>query len=214
MTNPDALLLIATGCAHCPKSLESLATLVKEGVIGRLEVINISDRPEIASELGVRSVPWTRIGQYELFGLKPLSEYREWAERSITGGNMAQYLAELISTERLSEAMSAVVDDSTLLHDLVDLMSDHETTMSVRIGISAIIEEIAEKPNALKEIVPSLCALTGAPEPYIRADACHFLALSEDPSAISYVEALLEDPDPEVREIAAESLPILKSAQN
>ena len=54
MTPPDALLLIATGCPHCPTVLAGVGDLVKQGKIGRLEVVNIVTHPEVAQALGVR----------------------------------------------------------------------------------------------------------------------------------------------------------------
>ena len=65
----DALLLIATGCNHCPAVLEGLSRLLKQGRIGRLDVVNLAVHPETGQALGVRSVPWTRIGPFELEGL-------------------------------------------------------------------------------------------------------------------------------------------------
>ena len=46
---PDAELLIAPGCVHCPVVLDGLSALVKAGAIGRLEVVNIAQHPEIAA---------------------------------------------------------------------------------------------------------------------------------------------------------------------
>ena len=46
---PDAELLIAPGCVHCPVVLSGLAELVKKGVIGHLEVFNIAARPDAAT---------------------------------------------------------------------------------------------------------------------------------------------------------------------
>ena len=37
----DAELLIAPGCPHCPAVLSALADMVKQGLIGRLQVIEI-----------------------------------------------------------------------------------------------------------------------------------------------------------------------------
>ena len=68
-TSPQALMLLGTHCPHCPSVLNSLSELVKQGVISRLEVVNLEQRPELGRELGVRSVPWVRIGQFELPGL-------------------------------------------------------------------------------------------------------------------------------------------------
>ena len=49
--SPGALLLIAPQCPHCPSVLESLTRLIKEGKIGRLEVVNLAEHPEMAEEL-------------------------------------------------------------------------------------------------------------------------------------------------------------------
>jgi hypothetical protein len=51
---PDALLLMAPGCAHCPVVLESLGRLLKDGRLGRLEVINVAAHPEAAVAAGTR----------------------------------------------------------------------------------------------------------------------------------------------------------------
>ena len=72
---PDAELMIATGCAHCPVVLSGLAELLKKGQIGRLAVTNITSHPEVAEARGVRGVPWIRIGPFELSGAQ-----REWPQ--------------------------------------------------------------------------------------------------------------------------------------
>ena len=78
-TPPDALLLKTSSCPHCPIVLKALQALEAEGSIGELTVINIEDQPELADELGVRSVPWTRIGPFELAGLRTEQELRDWS---------------------------------------------------------------------------------------------------------------------------------------
>ncbi len=79
---PDAELLIATGCAHCGSELEALTRLLKEGLIGELRISNIVPRPQRAEELGVRSVPWLRLGPFVLEGQHSETELRHWAERA------------------------------------------------------------------------------------------------------------------------------------
>ena len=46
----------------------------------------------------------------------------------------------------------------------------------------------------------------GATDAQIRADACHTLGLARHATARSWLTACLQDDEPEVREIAAESL--------
>ena len=51
-TIPDALLLLAPGCPHCPAVLEGLSGLLKEGVIGRLEAVNVAFTRSARQNLG------------------------------------------------------------------------------------------------------------------------------------------------------------------
>jgi hypothetical protein len=48
----DALLLLASTCPYCPTVLAAPGDLVKSGDVGRLEVVNIGARPDIAQQHG------------------------------------------------------------------------------------------------------------------------------------------------------------------
>lgn len=204
----DADLLIAPGCAHCPGVMDSLGKLVKEGLIGRLTVTNIAVHPEAAEQAGTRSVPWVRLGPYELEGAHSPAELREWAQLASDGGGMGVYLAYLLEHHRLPRAEAMVNDNPALLHELVPLVADLETPMGVRIGIGALFEE-AQDQGQLAEILHELGALTLSPEPQVRADACHYLGLTESAEAADYIRPLLDDSDEQVREIATESLELI-----
>ncbi len=206
---PSALLLLAPGCPHCPIVLRGLEELLKDGRIGRLEAVNIAEHPEIATEVGTRTVPWCRIGPFELEGLHSEKELADWAELARQGTGMSEYLAGLLETQKLERVTQLVREQPGLLPDLVALIADLETPMGVRIGVGAVFEDLAQH-GGLSDIVPQLGALTRSPEPQIRADACHYLGLTWAAEALTFVEPLLDDPDAEVREIAAETLPLLK----
>lgn len=202
---PDALLLMARGCAHCPSVLNALTHLIEEGKIGRLEVIDVSRHPEAARQAGVRSVPWTRIGPFELEGLQSRGDLSRWAERAAAGGGMGDYYAHLLESGRMQQVPPLIRRHPETLPALIGLMASLETPMAVRIGVGAVIEELAEQ-GELAPAVPELIRLTHAPEPQVRADACHYLSLAGGDEAVAAIRALLEDPDPEVRAIARESL--------
>jgi HEAT repeat protein len=91
------------------------------------------------------------------------------------------------------------------LADLLPIVANPEADMNVRFGASAVFERYAGS-TVLKALVPALGMLTGHGDARVRADACHFLGLSAAPEAKRYLEARLDDPDDEVREIASESL--------
>ena len=208
---PGAMLLIAPACPHCPSVLDSLGRLVKEGKLGRLEIINLAEHPEVAEELGVRSVPWTRIGSFEISGNQTYGDLRQWAEDARAGGGITNYYQHLLEEHQLDRVIELVRQQPGSLLDLVVLLASLETPMTVRIGIGAVLEDLAGT-DLLDSIVPELIRLTRAEEPQIRADACHYLSLSENDLALEALRPLLEDENPDVREIAMESIAILEAS--
>ncbi len=205
---PTALLLIAPGCPHCGAVLQSAGQLIKEGAISRLEVVNIGVAPEQAQFPGVRSVPWMRIGPFELEGAHTADELREWAGLADRPEGMSRYFAMLLRDRRQGHVRSMVQTDPRRLPSLVGLLEDLETGVDVRLGIGAVLEDLGED-GVLAAAVPALGRLSRHANPRVRADAIHYLALTSSATAVPYTQALLNDPDPIVREIAAETLEAL-----
>ncbi len=208
---PDALLLLTTRCPHCPTVLQELAELVKEGIIGRLEAVNIAARPDIAAEHGVRSVPWIRLGEFELQGLYSATELRHWAERAGSAQGMADYYADLLKQGQLPAVLHAVQKNPCRLSTLLLLAEAPDTELTVRIGVSAVVEHFADS-ETLRAQLPGLFELGRHSNPRVRADACHFLALTRSPDALAALQDLSEDPERAVRDVARDSLEELQEA--
>ncbi len=200
-----ALLLVAPGCPHCAGMLEGLGAMVKEGILARLEVVNIAVEHGLAQSLGVRSVPWARIGEFHLPGLHTPGELRHWAAMAGREDGMTAYLADLLATARRLEVAERVRANPALLSRLVDLLGDPETGLSVRIGIMATFEEF-QGSGELYALVEPLTPHTSHVDARVRADACHALTLTGTARAIPALQACVNDPDPEVRETAADGI--------
>jgi hypothetical protein len=185
--------------------LHALANLVKSGVIGRLEVFNIEARPEVAQELGVRSIPWVRIGPFELEGMHSEKELGQWAAQAGSVDGLANYLDELLSSGRIHKALRLIPNLPQSLDALLQLFASPDTGLSTRIGISAIMEDLSGS-ELLTGIVDRLGKLTRHEDARVRGDACHYLQLTGSGRAVAYITPLLEDPDAGVRDIARESL--------
>jgi len=192
-------------CPYCPTVLKELDTLYQGGILSELETIVIEDHPEIAVELGVRSVPWVRIGAFELPGLRSGQEFREWAERAGSPRGTAGYLDELLSSGEIDKVLKRARTDPGTLQALLLLFTDRDTALNTQIGIGAVMESL-EGSDELHGIVHELCELTRHEEPRVRGDACYYLALSGDREAIEWITPLLRDPDENVRGIASDSL--------
>lgn len=108
--------------------------------------------------------------------------------------------------KRVNEVVDRI---PSALADLLPIVANPEANMNVRFGASAVLERHAGRPG-LQALVPALGMLTGHGDHRVRADACHLLGLSGSAEAIKYLEARLDDPDAEVREIVAESLKELR----
>lgn len=209
MTNtaiPDAELLIATGCAHCPAVLAGLAELIKAGRIGRLEVINIARHPEIAERRRARGVPWIRIGPFELSGAHSRSELEELVDKAGSPQGMQAYLRESLESGELDRVIGVCRHSPEMLSPLLALAGDLDTPFAVRIGVGAVLEDLATE-DLLSGLTGPISRLAASPHPQVRADAAHFLGLTGSQEARSELQRLAgSDEDREVREIALESL--------
>lgn len=208
---PEALMLLGTHCPHCPSVLGSLSELVKQGVIARLEVVNLEQRPETGRELGVRSVPWVRIGLFEFSGLHSKAELQSWAEQAGTEQGMTKYFEQLLGDGEVMRVLGMISKDHGLLHALIGLVSDADVKINARIGAGVIMEDYEGKPELLA-LIPELGELTRHADARVRSDACHYLSLTHDDSVKQYIEPLLDDEHEDVREVAEESLAELNEA--
>jgi hypothetical protein len=208
---PDALLLITTQCAYCPTVLQSLGELVKQGRIGRLEVVNIAVRADLAAHYGVRSVPWIRLGEFELEGMHSRAELDQWVERAGTAQGLVEYYSGLLSQGKLPKVIHAIRRNPGHLSALLTIAADADADLTVRIGVSAVMEDLAGT-ELLQQRLAELLTLSGHGDPRVRADAGYFLALTESPEAITVLEALSNDTEQTVREVARDSLEDLRAA--
>lgn len=202
---PDALLLVVASCPHCPAVLASLAAMAKDGMLGRLEVVNVAVHPEVAEALGARSLPWVRIGSFELTGLRSRPELEEWARRAGSAGGMADYFHTLLKEGELAKVRAMIETQPELLAELLPVVADPAASMNVRIGAGATFEGLAGSA-ALQALVPRLAELAAHDDARIRADACFYLGLSRNAAARPALAVCVNDADAGVREIAAEAL--------
>lgn len=205
---PHALLFTAPGCPHCPGVKAALEKLRDEGVIAELEVASIAEEQKRAAEMGVRSVPWLKLGEFVLTGAQTPQQLREWAEKAAGTADTGDYLEHLLANGELAEAESLLQKQPDHLPALLALLEKPDAPIQVRLGISAVIEGM-EGSAALKKLLPELIKMSDHPDHQLRSDACHFLGLSHSSEAEAPLRRRLEDENEEVREIAAESLELL-----
>ncbi len=202
---PDALLLMTGGCPHCPAALQALSVLLKEGSIGRLQVVNVAIHTEEAESRGVQSVPWIKIGPFEIDGVVTPAKLRELAQGVNDDAVFDNWLLEMLKTGKRQKFEALVKQEPQRIHSLARLMNDPESSMMIRLGIGAILEEL-QTTGLTKPLVPAFGEMLRDVDRLVRADACHFLTLISGEDIRSYMLACLKDKDPEIREMAEEWL--------
>ena len=204
-------LFIASGCAHCPNVLQALSELIKAGEIAELHVSNMTLVPEQAQKLNVRSVPWVKIGPFELTGALSKKELQQWIARLQSDTGMQDYFSELFTTGEMKKVLLLVKKDSELLKIFPKMMADDDTPLGAKIGIGAIFEDL-QGSDAIKTLIPDLTELLKAENPALRNDACYYLGLTESPDAIPAIKSVANDETEEVRDTVKDALEIIHNA--
>lgn len=193
--------------------LQILSDLVKQGVLGHLEIVNLEVRPDVAQMWGVRSVPWLRIGVFELTGLRSREAIHRLIDRVASPTGMADYFHDLLRDGELAQVLDMVKRHPDSLAALLPIVANPEASINVRIGAGVAFEEFSGQPP-MKALVANLVELAEHPDTRVRADACHYLGMTGTNKARASLRRRLQDSDDSVREIAAESLGTLSTRQN
>ncbi len=206
----SALLLVGAHCAHCPVVLAIMSELVKSGELARLEVVNLEQSPEVATELGVRSVPWVRIGAFELEGVHSKAEYQQWVRLARQPDGMREYMEAMLGDGQVSKVIKLIEQDHSLMRWIFELMLDPDAKINLRLGIGVIMEEFAATPW-FQPFIPELEKLCRHEDARVRADACHNLALTQNHDVLPILKNMLDDSSEEVREVAADGIESLQA---
>jgi hypothetical protein len=202
---PDALLLMTAGCPHCPAALQSLTLLLKENMIGRLEIVNVAIHTDEAETRGVKSVPWIQIGPYEIEGVSSPGKLRELAKGVNDDAVFDAWLLETLKAGHRQKYESLVRREPHRIHALARLMRNPETSMAIRLGIGAVLEEL-HGTSLAEPLIPALGEMLESDDKLLKADACHFLTLIGGEGVRHSMQECKNDADPEIREMAEEWL--------
>ena len=190
--------------------LEVLGRLVKKADIATLHIINISQRSDYAQANHIRSVPWLKIGPFILQGLHNQQEIETWLARAQSEQGVLEYFTELLSNGELATVTDAVRQSPDTIRLFIPLLASDETNINVRLGMGAILEDLAGQA-ILDNLRDELIDLLRHDNARVRGDAAHFLSFIKSSAAVEALQTCLNDPDQDVREIAAESLETLST---
>jgi glutaredoxin len=206
----DILLFIAPGCTACPHQIRAVATLTLASPKIAVEIVDATQETEFAAQYGVRAVPTTVVNdELIMVGVIPAQELalRILAQQGPDGDKVV--FAALVESGRFTDAAGQIWEGHGL-DAFADLWA--RSTMEQRMNLFLVAEEaLAADEECMDRLVPVLKAGLGAggplaEDPSRRGDTADLLGKIGHPDARPLLEALTEDPNPEVAEAAQEAL--------
>ena len=177
-------VFISPLCPVCPHVVEELFKLP----IRRVEVIDVTDYPEIAQSYEVMATPTIVIGKVKLVGKVDGREILEWIER---GYDRKSYFAKLLKEGRADEVVKEIVRDGDA-DILIELLTFND--FMVRLGAMVVVEEIAkEKPELIEKIKSKLRELLKHEDERIRQDIAMLLGNVGDTEDKKFLKELVKE---------------------
>jgi hypothetical protein len=200
-------VMMAPTCPNCPRVVAVCGQVAAARPQIRLEVVDVQYFSDLAGS--VKSVPTVIVdGSRSLVGALSEPKLLEvLAERS-SSDYARKTLASMLETGRFADAVP-LLSSAPGQAALAALLS--RSTMQERIGLMLAAEEALDaKPHCLDGVVPHVLPLLEAPDANLRGDVADLLGKIGAPAARTALQALLTDPNPDVSEIAADSLQMLR----
>lgn len=207
-SKPSALLATTPSCPHCPAMKRLLQDLQTRKLFADVQIVDITQSPQIAEQYQIRSVPWLKIAELEFNGVYSRAELEYWATHAQTEQGIREYLSKELENGQLASAEKHIEQHPEWLVIAITLLADMEAPMQARIGLSAIIEGMTDQA-LLNTLLPALQQYAHHDDARVRSDTCHLLANIKSDTSKQLLRECLQDPSPEVREIAKESLAVL-----
>lgn len=131
-----------------------------------------------------------------------LPQYAQWL---ITEQHLSTYYNALLLSGQAARVAELIQQTPSSFAAVVELLISKGSPLSTRMGIGVVMEELAGS-HVLSQQIDLLIPLTQAKDARLRADACYYLELSGNPATLPSLQACLNDPDPSVREVAADGV--------
>ncbi len=201
----EILVFVAPGCPNCPHGVRAANALAAASPLVTVSVVDGFLFEELASRYQVKSVPTTVIDRgLTLIGVKTREEL---ADRllELQGPEAEKAIfTSLVESGRFPDAASHLLEGRGI-ETFADLWS--RSALESRISLTLIAEEaLEEDPAALNDLVLLLLPSLQVEDPSRQGDTADLLATIGHPAAREALEALLDDPNPDVAEAAADAL--------
>jgi alkyl hydroperoxide reductase subunit AhpF len=202
------MILIADTCTYCPHVVESVLAMAVHQPLITATIVDAIQFGDLAERFKVKSVPTTIINDNRtVVGQVGINQLVDHLLNSQGPESLIADLDSMIQSGRAEDA-AAVLCENNKPRAILPLYVSKE--FSRRIGALVAIEEaLAINPRILDPVLDDLIDLLSHEDVGLRGDTAELLGKTGNRAAIPALKKTLDDPDPDVREAAAEALEAL-----
>jgi hypothetical protein len=201
----ELFVFMATTCPHCAQAVRAATQVSLVSPKVETFVIDAQRFPDLAGTYAVKSVPMTILdrGLSEVGVIPPAGLVERIIGRA-DKQHAARVFISQIETGRFKDAAAQILEGEGAGWFL-DAWK-HSTTSS-RVGLLLVTEKVLERdPGSLDQVVSGLLPVLAAEDAALRGDTADLLGQIGHKEAIEALTAITKDPNPDVAEIAADSL--------
>lgn len=200
-------VLMAATCPNCAKVVEVCTTVAAVRPQIRLSIIDVQHYSDLAGT--ARSVPMVVVdGGYTFVGPLQEEQLLKILASKDSPDHIRAVLGSMVAAGRIQEAAPLLLKEPGLraLAQLMQLGG-----LQDRMGLMLLAETVLEgDPHCLDRALPFLLPLLEGEDTSLRGDVADLLGQIGAPGACQALTLLLEDENPDVRELAEEALDSLR----
>lgn len=183
----------------------------KNGAIDELKIIDIGESPEIAQQYNIRSVPYYLINGVAFHGLMTQQQIERLLQQN-NNEKWQEFIKSELTEGQLDAVEKVVTQNSTARDAMMLLLKDSDTTLVVRIGLSAIIESIAGH-GLLEKYESNFIDLISHQDERIAIDAIYHLSLLATDTGVNKLMEVAANKQHKLQSHAVEALQDLASEE-
>jgi alkyl hydroperoxide reductase subunit AhpF len=209
LTAPNQIMvLMADACTYCPHVVQSVLAMAVHQPLITAVIVDAIQFEDLAERFKVKSVPTTIINDNRtVLGQVTLNQLVDHVLDLQRPESLTADLESMIQSGRAEDA-AALLCSRNEPHAILPLYISKE--FSKRIGALVTLEEaLAINPRILDPVLNELIGLLSHEDVGLRGDTAELLGKIGNPAAVPALKKSLDDPDPDVREAAAEALEAL-----
>ncbi len=208
LTQPATLFVfMATTCPNCPAAVRAANQLALTSYQVTTCIIDAQRFPALAEHFAVKSVPVTILdGAWSVTGVVPPAMLVEKILAREDPAFQQDLFQSLVEAGRFADTADYIMKSGAALFT----RAWRKSTTSSRMGLLLVVEDLLPKQvTALDDQVEELIALLASEDAALRGDTADLLGQIGLRAAAEALGNLHQDPNPDVAEIAAESVEML-----